>query len=194
MAFFEHLQQKLKELYREFPVDVSEIIINMKPDQFNIKTNDKDITVSTQTVKRINFSPYLIDLYNSDLDFDFGLYVEKDLTKLLQYINNDSLPNGKKLLAYSLFEENFNKLIESTSRRKAYEFLRQNCQHNTRRTKQIAKRVYRLLEITGEFPIRLTTQVTPRWLYNLNEGEFEQLLQKCNQMKNFDPHFAGAQF
>lgn len=193
MAFFEHLQQKLKELYREFPVDVDEIKINMKPDQFNIKTNDKDITVITQTVKRINFSPYLIDLFNSDLDFDFGLYVEKDLIKLLQYINSESLPNGKKLLAYSLLEENFNKLIVSTSRRKAYEFLNQNCNQHSRRTKQIAKRVHKLLEITGEFPIRLTTQVTPRWLYNLNNGEFEQFLQKCNQMKSFDPHFAGAQ-
>jgi hypothetical protein len=49
------------------------------------------------------------------------------------------------------------------------------------------------LEITGEFPIRLINQVTPRWLYNLNEGEFEEFLQKCNRINNLELNFAGAQ-
>jgi hypothetical protein len=193
MVFLEHLQQKLKDLYREFPSDISEIKVNMKPDQFTIETNNDKIVITTRTIKKINFSPYLTDLITSDLDFDFGLYVEKDLTKLLQYINLESFPNGKKLLAYSLFEENFNELIKTTSRKTTYEFLKQNCNQNTRRIKQIAKRANRLLEITGEFPIRLTSQVTPRWLYNLNEGEFEEFLQKCNRINNLELNFAGAQ-
>jgi len=193
MAFFIHLQEKLKELYREFPADTDEVNIQMKPDQFIIKANNKTTIVTTQTIKRINFTPYTIDLFTSELDFDFGLYVEKDLVKLLQYIKQDSLPNGKKLLVYSLIEENFNELANSTSKKVAYEFLKQNSQQHTRRTKQIAKRSYRLMKIIGDFPIRLTSQVTPRWLYNLNEGEFEEFLQKCKDMNNLENHFAGAQ-
>jgi hypothetical protein len=193
MAFLEHLQQKLKELYQEFPANTDEINIKMKPDQFIIEANNETIIVTTKTVKRIDFSPYTLDLFTSELDFDFGLYVEKDLTKLLQYLNQNSLPNGKKLLVYSLIEENFNELIKRTSKRSAYEFLQRNSQQNSRRIKQIAKRTYSLMKIIGDFPIRLTTQVTPRWLYNLNEGEFEEFLQKCNRMNSLENHFAGAQ-
>jgi hypothetical protein len=193
MAFFEHLQQKLKELYREFPTDIDEINIKMKPDQFIIEANNEKTIVTTQTVKRIDFTPYTLDLFTSEFDFDFGLYAEKDLTKLLQYINQNLLPNGKKLLAYSLIEENFNELVNTTSKKSAYEFLKQNSQQNTRRLKQIAKRTYKVMEIIGDFPIRLTTLVTPRWLYNLNEGEFEEFLQNCNRMKELDHCFAGAQ-
>ena len=193
MAFFERLQQKLKEFYREFPAEIEEVNIQMKPSQFIIETNNDKIIVDTQTVKRINFSPFIIDLFTSELDFDFGLYVEKDLIKLLNYLNNDSLPNGKKLLVYSLIEENFNKLIDTTTKKSAYEFLKQNSPQNHRRIKQIAKRAYKLMEIIGDFPIRLTTQVTPRWLYNLNKGEFKKFLQKCKQMQDMNSHFAGAQ-
>ena len=193
MAFFEHLQQKLKELYREFPEEIGEVNIQMKPNQFIIVTNNNRIIVDTQTVKQINFSPFIIDLFTSELDFDFGLYVEKDLIKLFNHLDNDSLPNGKKLLVYSLIEENFNELIKATSKKSAYNFLKQNCQQNNRRTKQIAKRAYKLMKIIGNFPIRLTSQVTPRWLYNLNEGEFKKFLQKCEQMQDMNSHFAGAQ-
>lgn len=193
MAFFERLQQKLKELYREFPAEIGEVNIQMKPNQFIIMTNNNRITVDTQTVRRINFSPFIIDLFTSEHDFDFGLYSERDLIKLFNYLDNDSLPNGKKLLVYSLIEENFNKLITATTKKSAYDFLKQNCQQNNRRTKQIAKRAFRLMEIIGDFPIRLTTQVTPRWLYNLNEGEFEKFLEKCKQTQDMSNHFAGAQ-
>ena len=49
------------------------------------------------------------------------------------------------------------------------------------------------MEVTQEFPIRMTTKVTPRWLYSLTTGEFEEFLQKCRKMNNLENHFAGTQ-
>ena len=50
MAFLQNLQQKLKELYREFPENLEEINIQMKPEKFIITTSDQTIEVSTETV------------------------------------------------------------------------------------------------------------------------------------------------
>jgi hypothetical protein len=66
-------------------------------------------------------------------------------------------------------------------------------QQNIKRLLQISKRTHRLLQEINEFPIRMTEKVTPRWLYNLTNNEFEEFMKKCNRMNNFEQHFAGAQ-
>jgi hypothetical protein len=121
MAFLQNLQQKLRDVYREFPEDIEEICIQMRPEKFIIATPEQTIEVLTETVKRINFTPYLLDLYNTESDFDFVLYAEDDLKKLLQYIDNTHNPNGKRLLAYSLLETKMNSMIHKSTKKKVIE-------------------------------------------------------------------------
>ena len=132
-------------------------------------------------------------MYNSEQDFDFGLYVETDLRKLLQYIDNTNNPNGKRLLAYSLLETKMNTMIQRSTKKKVIEVVKRHTQQNVPRLREIARRANKVLEITNEFPIRMITKVTPHWLYSLSKGEFELFLQKCRRMNSLENHFAGAQ-
>ena len=84
-TFLQDLQQKLTELYRDFPEEVDNIQIQLSPNSYTIRTPDQTIDISTTNVRQINFNPYVLDLFNAALDFDFGLYVETDLKKLLKY-------------------------------------------------------------------------------------------------------------
>jgi hypothetical protein len=111
MAFLQKLQNKLIELYQEFPDDIEEINISMKLDKLTIATEDQLLEVVPEINKRINFAPYLLEFFNAEMDFDFGLYAETDLRKLLEYINNRNNPNGKRLLAYSLLETKMDQMI-----------------------------------------------------------------------------------
>jgi hypothetical protein len=193
MVFLQHLQQKLKELYKEFPENLDEINIQLKPNNFTISTVDQVIEVATDNIKRKDFNPYLLDLFNAELDFDFGLYVETDLRKLLKFSEDIKNPNGKRLLAYSLLETRINQLQQRTSKTEMQKQLEKLSQQNIKRLLQISKRTHRLLQEINEFPIRMTEKVTPRWLYNLTNNEFEEFMKKCNRMNNFEQHFAGAQ-
>ena len=51
MAFLQNLQQKLKDLYREFPENIEEINIQLKPEMFKIITAEQTIEVPVETVK-----------------------------------------------------------------------------------------------------------------------------------------------
>jgi hypothetical protein len=193
MAFLKYLQQRLLDLYREFPENLNEVNIQMKPNNLTIITSEQTINIPTDSVKKINYTPYLLDLFNAELDFDFGLYAETDLQKLTQYIENESNPNGKRLLAYSLIETKMNQLIKDETKGEALKQLKKYSQQNTSRLRQIAKRANKLMQEVNEFPIRLTTKVTPRWLYRLTEGELEEFILKYKEMNNLEYHFAGAQ-
>ena len=193
MAFLKYLQQRLLDLYREFPENLNEVNIQMKPNNLTITTSEQTINIPTDSVKKINYTPYLLDLFNAELDFDFGLYAETDLQKLTQYIENESNPNGKRLLAYSLIETKMNQLIKDETKGEALKQLKKYSQQNTSRLRQIAKRANKLMQEVNEFPIRLTTKVTPRWLYRLTEGELEEFILKYKEMNNLEYHFAGAQ-
>src|SRR5919109_3403727 len=184
MAFLKYLQQRLLDLYREFPENLNEVNIQMKPNNLTITTSEQTINILTDSVKKINYTPYLLDLFNAKLDFDFGLYAETDLQKLTQYIENESNPNGKRLLAYSLIETKMNQLIKDETKGEALKQLKKYSQQNTSRLRQIAKRVNKLMQEVNEFPIRLTTKVTPRWLYRLTEGELEEFILKYKEMSN----------
>jgi hypothetical protein len=193
MAFLQKLQNKLIELYQEFPDDIEEINISMKLDKLTIATEDQLLEVVPEINKRINFAPYLLEFFNAEMDFDFGLYAETDLRKLLEYINNRNNPNGKRLLAYSLLETKMDQMIFRMGKRNFLTTLKRCTSQSISRMRVIAKRANKLMEITNEFPIRLTTMVTPRWLYRMTNDEFDQLLQKCRRMNNLENHFAGAQ-
>ena len=130
MAFLQKLQQKLLDLYREFPEDLNEINILMKPDKLTIATHKEFIEVPTETVKKLNFSPYTLDLYNSESDFNFGLYAENDLRKLLQYIDDLNNSNGKRLLAYSLLETKMNSMIQRSDKKKTIEAIKKHTRQN----------------------------------------------------------------
>ena len=193
MAFFQKLQQELTKLYKEFPEETEEINIRMIPNKFTIVSENNTIEVSTESLRRINYTPYVLDLFNAETDFDFGLYAETDLRVLLQYIDDTNNLNGKRLLAYSLLETKMNQIIQRMDKRNALKIIRKHTNQNVSRLRQIAKRSYQLMEISGEFPIKLTSKVTPRWLYRLTNGEFEEFLRKCRRMSDLERNFAGAQ-
>src|SRR5829696_4841440 len=193
MAFLQQLQQKLKELYKEFPDSLDEVNIQMKPHKFRITTPEQTIEVSTEKVKKKDLNLYILELFGAELDFDFGLYVETDLKKLLRHSEDTKIPNGKRLLAYSLLETKINQLQQKATKAEVQKQIEKYSQQNIKRLRQISKRVHRLFQEINEFPIRLTEKVTPRWLYNLTTSEFEEFTQKCSNMNNFEPHFAGAQ-
>jgi len=192
-TFLQDLQQKLTELYRDFPEEVDNIQIQLSSTGYTIRTTDQTIDVSTADVRQINFNPYVLDLFNATLDFDFGLYVETDLKKLLRYSENVTNPNGKRLLAYSLIETRLNQLQQTISKKELRKQLGTYSSHNIGRLRRISKWSYKLLQEINEFPIRLTERVTPRWLLNLSKREFETFLQKCTRMNNLEQNFAGAQ-
>lgn len=193
MAFFQKLQQELIKLYREFPEETEEIDIRMTPNKFTITSDNNTIEVSTESLQRINYTPYVLDLFNAETDFDFGLYAETDLRVLLQYIDNTDNLNGKRLLAYSLLETKMEQMIQRMNKHNVLKIVKKHTLQNVSRLRQIAKRANQLMEITSEFPIRLTTRVTPRWLYRLTNGEFEEFLRKCRRMSDLERNFAGAQ-
>ncbi|CAG8739222.1 14088_t:CDS:1 [Dentiscutata erythropus] len=193
MAFIQDLQKKLMELYKDFPEEIDNVHIQLTPNSYNISTQEQNINVSTADIKKNHFTPYLLDLFNAEVDFDFGLYVETDLKKLLRYSENVNNPNGKRILAYSLIETRINQLQQTTMKKELQKQLGRYSSQNIARLKQISKRSYRLLQEVNEFPIKLTELVTPRWLYNLSKREFEVFLQKCNRMNNLEQNFAGAQ-
>ena len=192
-TFLQDLQQKLTELYRDFPEEINNIQVQLTPDNYVIQTPDQTINVSTENIRQTNFTPYLLDLFNAELDFDFGLYVETDLKKLLKYSENVNNPNGKRILAYSLIETRMNQLQQTVTKQELQRQLGRYSSQNIARLKRVSKRAYRLLQEINEFPIRLTECVTPRWLLILSKREFETLLQKCNRMTNLEQNFAGAQ-
>ena len=162
MAFFQKLQQELTKLYREFPEETEEVNIRMTPNKFTIVSENNTIEVSTESLRRINYTPYVLDLFNAETDFDFGLYAETDLRVLLQYIDDTNNLNGKRLLAYSLLETKMNQIIQRMDKRNALKIIRKHTNQNVSRLRQIAKRSYQLMEISGEFPIKLTSKVTSR--------------------------------
>ena len=84
-------------------------------------------------------------------------------------------------------------MIQRSTKRQVIEAVKRHTPQNVHRLREIAKRANQVLEITNEFPIRMTTKVTPRWLYSLTKGEFEQFLQKCRRMNSLENYFAGAQ-
>ncbi|CAG8654383.1 739_t:CDS:1, partial [Diversispora eburnea] len=49
MAFLQNLQQKLKDLYREFSENIEEINIQLKPEMFKITTVEQIIEVPIET-------------------------------------------------------------------------------------------------------------------------------------------------
>jgi len=193
MTYLQKLQKQLKDIYPDFPEDIEEITISMKPEKLTIATDRDFIEIPIEREKRVNFSPYLLEFFNAELDYDFGLYAETDLRVLLQYIDNLDNPNGKRLLAYSLLETKMEQMISRMNKSNVMKILKKNTSQNINRMRQIAKRANQLMEVTNEFPIRMTTKVTPRWLYRLNKVEFEEFLLKCRRMNNLGNYFAGAQ-
>ncbi|RHZ51241.1 hypothetical protein Glove_481g65 [Diversispora epigaea] len=186
MAFLQNLQQKLIELYQNFPGEISKVNVQLKPDGYLIRTPEQTISVSTENIKKKDFNPYLLDLFNADLDFDFGLYAETDLKKLLEYSDNINNPNGKRLLAYSLLETRINQLQLNITKKELQVQLTKNSTQNVIRLRTISKRAYRLLKEVDEFPIRLAEKVTPRWLFRLTKKEFEEFIQKCSHMSKLE--------
>ena len=193
MTFLQTLQQKLAEIYRDFPEGIDDIHIQLTPNSYTIQTPDQTVNISTENIKKTNFTPYLLDLFNAEMDFDFGLYVETDLKKLLRYSENVNHPNGKRILAYSLIETRINQLQQTITKKELQKHLGKYSSQNINRLKQISKQSYRLLQEVDEFPIRLTELVTPRWLFGLTKREFETFLQRCSRMNNLKQNFAGAQ-
>src|SRR5688572_2748472 len=180
-TFLQDLQQKLTELYRDFPEDINNIQVQLISTNYVIQTPDQTINVSTESIRQTNFTPYLLDLFNAELDFDFGLYVETDLKKLLRYSENVNNPNGKRILAYSLIETHMNQLQQTITKQELQRQLGRYSSQNIARLKRISKQAYKLLQEINEFPIRLTERVTPCWLLTLSKREFETFLQKCNR-------------
>ena len=193
MAFLQNLQQKLTELYQNYSDEINEINIQLKPDGYVIRSPEQTINVSTLGIKKKDFNPYLLELFNAELDFDFGLYAETDLKNLLKYSEDITNPNGKRLLAYSLLEARLIQLQLTIPKNELQAQLIRYSTHNVDRLQRIAKRAHRLLQEIGEFPIKMTEKITPRWLYCLTKKEFNELIQKCSRMNNLESHFAGAQ-
>ena len=193
MAFLQDLQKKLMELYKDFPEEINDVHIQLTPNNYSIRTQEQTITVSAENIRKTNFTPYLLDLFNAESDFDFGLYVETDLKKLLKYSENINNPNGKRILAYSLIETRVNQLQQTITKKELQKQLGRYSSQNIERLRRISRRAHLLLQEVNEFPIRLTERVTPRWLYGLTKREFETFLQKCNRMNNLEQNFAGAQ-
>ena len=193
MTFLQALQEKLLELYKDFPSDIQNITVQLDPTEFKIDTPDQTIQVSVTNIKRMNFTPFLTDIIEAEFDFDFSFYVENDLNNLLQYVGNIQHPNGKRILAYSLLETKMNLRLQQSSKKDLLKFLRENSSQNERRLRTIAKRANQLLNVIDEFPIKMLEKVTPKWLYRLTEKEFSEFILKCQRLNSLDQHFAGAQ-
>ena len=177
MAFLQNLQQKLVELYYNFPENMSEINISMTNENLTISNLENTIIIPSTQIRKINFD----------------IYLETDLQVLLTYVENYNNPNGQRLLAYSLIGSIIEKRTQTTSKRDVTKYLQGHSQQNISRLRQIARRANQLFKIIEEFPIKLVTKVTPRWLYQLNEREFEEFLVKCERIKSHENSFAGAQ-
>jgi len=148
----------------------------LKPDGYLIRTLEQTISISTENIKKKDFNPYLLDLFNADLDFDFGLFAETDLKKLLEYTDNVNNPNGKRLLAYSLLEIRINQLQLNITKKELQVQLTKNSTQNVIRLRTISKRAHQLLQEIDEFPIKLIEKVTLRWLFHLTKKEFEEFI------------------
>ncbi|RHZ87912.1 hypothetical protein Glove_29g109 [Diversispora epigaea] len=193
MAFLQNLQQKLVELYYNFPENMSEINIKMTNENLTISNLENTIIIPSTQIRKINFDIYIEDILSANLDFCFDIYLETDLQVLLTYVENYNNPNGQRLLAYSLIGSIIEKRNQTTSKRDVTKYLQGYSQQNIPRLRQIARRANQLFKVIEEFPIKLVTKVTPRWLYQLNEREFEEFLIKCERIKKHENSFAGAQ-
>jgi hypothetical protein len=193
MTFLQTLQEKLMELYKDFPNEIQNTTIQLDPTECTITTLNQTIQVPVTNIKRTNFTPFLTDIIEADLDFDFGLYAENNLNNLLHYVGNLQHSNGKRILAYSLLETKMNHQLQQSSKRELLKFLRENSSQNERRLRLIARRANQLLNVIDEFPIKLLEKITPKWLYRLTEREFNEFISKCQRLNSLNQHFAGAQ-
>jgi hypothetical protein len=191
-------QQKLISLYQSFGAHTNEITIQMNKGKIEVKCNNIQtsfIVPAKPTSKKRKIDQYVEEAYNADIDLDMTVNNEENIENLLQFIQDPTQSNGQKLLAYSKFWTNCNKKrkVEGLSVKTLKSEISSITTRNIDRLMRIAKRSHEVMEVVGEFFPRKFEIITPTWLLNANNADFESFLERTTVRYRLGiEHLAGA--
>ena len=96
---------KLLELYQALQFDLGDVNIQINSTEINVQTSESStqLVVPTQyrKTRAKNFTKFIDDALNAELDMEMDLYLMSDLLSLINIAVNQSKTNGQRLYAYS---------------------------------------------------------------------------------------------
>lgn len=191
-------QQKLINLYQSLCAHTNEVIIKMDKGKIKVQCNNNQTTFivpAKLNSKKRKMDQYVEEAFNADIDLDMTVNDEENIETLLQYTQDSKQPNGQKLLAYSKFWKNCNKRrkVEGLSTKTLKSEISSITTRNVDRLMRIARRSHEVMEVVGEFFPRKFEIITPTWLLNVNNTEFESFLERTTVRYRLGiEHLAGA--